>query len=411
MPALVGFAMGMAGELHVYMPGFGTLPMLDLVSYFISIPILCANWGRMGKFMRRSLVWAFVWTVAAVLANLLHFYDFRYWMKCVSVASSSWAIMAAAYILLRKYPQGYLWYLVGAGLGGWIALHYFRNGALEAFVVQKTGLEFGDSGGQGMDILMEKQKYPSIARGMLYGFVLPFFIWWRKAPVFLALCATVFAGFYLLFNGGSRSGFGIFCAAAGMGFCVSYGTRAFRRLSKSPVMMLIVSAIALSVLFGGYKYFASSGMMGEGEAQKLENEFGKDGAGAINGRAGFKYAFQQMVESGGVGLGGDKRFHSVAANAMACEGLIGVLFWCYFSLQCFWFICHRLPYSGRYAFCIFLMVLIACWDVFGSPFAIRHKFFVLMAFIALCRDNLYYGVGTVFDESMVGRRRFIGVNW
>lgn len=405
---LLAIAGGMAGELHVYMQGYGTLPMLDLVSYFVAIPILCANWGRMGKFMRRFLVWAFAWTAATMLANIVHFYEMRYWMKCVSVVSSSWTIMAVAYIFLRNYPKGFLWYLVGAGLGGWLALHYFRNGALEAFIVQRTGLDFGDSRGLGMDVLMEKQKYPYIVRGMLYGFVLPIFIWWRRPPVFLALCATVFAGFYLLFNGGSRSGFGIFCAAAGLGFCVSYGTRIFRRLTKSPVMVLIISVTALSVLFGGYKYLASSGMMGEGEAEKFENEFGEGGSGVINGRAGFKYAFQQMVRSGGVGLGADKRWHSVMANAMACEGLIGLLFWCYFLLQCFWFVCHRLPYSGRYASYIFLMVLTACWDVFGSPFAIRHKFFVLMALMALCRDNPYYGVGTIFDENMVGRRRFMG---
>ena len=75
------------------------------------------------------------------------------------------------------------------------------------------------------------------------------------------------------------------------------------------------------------------------------------------------------------------------------------LFWGYFYCQCLWFVCKRFPYSGSRSIFVMLMVLIACWDVFGSPFGTRHKFFVLMSFIALCRDDEFYGYGDLFNRA------------
>lgn len=394
---VIAILMGMGGELHLPVPGLGYVAMLDLASYGIAIPVICANWNRMGRHMRRSLLWAFGWMVAAMLSNLLHFVELRYWMKCVALASSSWAIMAAGYVLLRNYPAGYLWYLVGAGIGGWIALRYFRNGALEAFATN------GEMNGySGLDNLFEKQIYPSIARGIILGIVLPFFIRWKKFPIFVVIAATMFLGFWLLKNGGSRSSFGIFCAAAGAGFVVAYGTSVIRRVARQPAVMAIIAGVAAIVVFSSYKYMAQSGVIGENEREKYEQEF-VVGKGAMEGRAGLKRAFSNACESFGVGLGGHLRCHSVLGNSLACEGIVGFLFWVYFFLQVLWWTSKRMPYSGKYVTFIILMILGAIWDVLGSPFSTRHKFFMLMTFIALCRDNPYYGVGTLFDPRMIGR--------
>ena len=46
-------------------------------------------------------------------------------------------------------------------------------------------------------------------------------------------------------------------------------------------------------------------------------------------------------------------------------------------------------------------------DGFGT----RHKFFMLMTFIALCRDNPYYGVGTIFEHSMPISGRGLARRW
>ena len=77
------------------------------------------------------------------------------------------------------------------------------------------------------------------------------------------------------------------------------------------------------------------------------------------------------------------------------------LFWVYFYYVVFWWCVHRMPCSGKYSAFIVLMILVASWAVFGSPFGTRHKFFVLMAFISLCRDDPLYGVGSIFDPDMI----------
>lgn len=397
----MAFAMGMGGNLHLYIPSFGFVAMLDFIAYVIALPILFMQWKHMGRFMRRSLCWAFAWTGAAMLANMFNFVDAKYWFKCVVLASSSWTIMSVAYLVLRNYPRGYLWYLVGAGIGGWIALYYFRNGSLEAFATK------GQGSNTSLENLMDKQVFPHVAKGVFWGCVLPLVIWWKKFPSLLVICAAISGGFWLLLNGGSRSSFGIFCAAAGAGFLVAYGTRVFRRVAKSPLCVVLLAGLGVAVLFGGYKMMATSGVMEEGEADKYEKEFGEGGTGAVNGRAGFKYAVQDAWESCLLGKGWHLRNHSVMANALACEGIVGLLFWIYFYLQVLWWVSKRIPYSGKNVTFIALMILAACWDVFGSPFGTRHKFFVLMSFIALCRDNPYYGVGTIFDEAVLGNRRWL----
>lgn len=404
--AVLAIAAGMGGEMHLAIPGLGTVAMLDLVSYGIAIPIILLKWSQMGKHMRRSLLWSFAWTGAAMMANLVNFHEPLYWLKCVSLASSSWAIIAASYLLLRNQPLHYLWYLVGTGIGGWIALYYFRNGALEGFA--QAGGAYGDVG-TSLENLMDKQIYPSIVRGVFLGCVLPFYIWWRRAPTLLPILISVFAGCWLLTHGGSRSSFGIFIGASAFGLGASYFSRGLRVVAKRPLVMALIAAVGVAVVFGGYKYMVSSGQLGDSERHKFENEFGEGGQGVLKGRASMDVAFVVACQTAGIGSGMHLQCHSVIANALCCEGFIGFLFWVYFYLQVLWFVCRRLSYADRQSVFILTMVLLACWDVFGSPFGTRHKFFVLMAFIALCRDDPRYGVGAIFAPEMLGRGRYVSM--
>ena len=394
---IIAFAIGMGGELHLYFPSLGTVAMLDIVAYICSPLVIMMQWRRMGKFMRRVIIMAFLWSVASMIANFFFFVDVKYWFKCVVLASSSWAIISVSYYILKECPRGYLWYLVGAGLGGWISLYYFRNGAIEFFA---THGDFG-GGGYGTEFLMDKQKYPAIARGILLGIILPFVIWFKKSPTFIICVSIFYTGTWLLFNGGSRSNFGIWCTAAAIGMLVAYGKNIYIKIAKHPVLMAFFGLVAFCLVFGGYKYLASSGKIGEEEENKYEAEFGAGGEGAIKGRARFDYAIDCALESYGIGMGAHLRCHSVMANSLACEGVCGLIFWAYFYWLVFWWMLHRLPYSGKYSSFIAIMMLTACWAVFGSPFGTRHKFFVLMALIALCRDNPFYGVGSFLDTDAV----------
>ena len=246
---------------------------------------------------------------------------------------------------------------------------------------------------------MKKQIYPSIAKGVCLGIVLPIFIWWRRAPFFFIVMASILCGFWLLMNGGSRSNFGIFIASSVIGFGIVYMRKIILKFLQNPLVAIFILAVGACVVFSSYKYMANTGALGEGELSKYESEFGADGHGIVEGRAGFGYALSCAMDSCGLGAGAYLRCHSVIANSLACEGVIGFLFWIYFYLQCLWFICKRLPYSGSSSLFIMLMILCAGWDVLGSPFGTRHKFFVLMSFIALCRDNEFYGYGDLLNRA------------
>ena len=388
--------MGLGGELHLPIPGIGYVAMFDLTAYDISLPIIFMSWNKMGKWMRRSLGFSFAWAFAAMVANMMNYYELKYWLKCVALASSSWAIIAAAYFILKDRPILYLWYLAGAGLGGWICIYYFRNGALESFA--SGGVDYMGTVGASTEYLMDKQVYPNVAKGIVLGIILPLFIIARKMPIFIVVCISMAMGVWLLINGGSRSSFGIFCVSAMAGVATVYMKNLFFKMVRNRVALIIIILVSIGTIFASYKYMAIYGRLGESELIKYEREFGDASSGVIDGRAGLMVAIRDANETNWIGRGGHLRCHSVIANSLACEGAVGFVFWIFFYLQVLWFVSHRLPRLGKMSLFIMIMVLTSCWDVFGSPFGTRHKFFVLMAFIALCRDDAFYGVPDVFSE-------------
>ena len=156
--------------------------------------------------------------------------------------------------------------------------------------------------------------------------------------------------------------------------------------------------VVVGTVFGAYKYMAKSGRLGSGELNKYEQQFEEEDMthSGVFARAGFEGAVRQFCTRPW-GNGPYYGKHSVFTSAMAREGILGIAFWVFFFVQVFWFLGHRLVPSGRYSAFLALMIGNASWACIGSPFGFRHTYFLLMAFIALCRDNRLYGAGTVFE--------------
>lgn len=390
--AVVAFMAGMTGQLYQYLPGLGTMAMLDIVSYPLSIILVMINWRRMGKYMRRAVWWGVAWTIAAMVANSFCFIEFRFWAKCVAIAASSWVLMVVAFVVLRIDSRMYLWYLVGTGIGGWISLYHFSNGTYVAFMMQSGA----DSIVEG---LQEKQIYPYVARGILYGIVFPFFIWIRKLPVLFSVIMCFVAGFYLLMHGGARSEFGMFVLAGLAGFLLNYQKRSMKMLLKHPTLVLMAAGLAGMALFLTYKTMAQRGALGASETKKYEQQFdsGEESQGGIASRAGIASSWY-WISKYPLGAGGMFRNHSVIFNALSCEGPIGFFFWVYFYSQMLWLVCKRGVLLGRFAPYVLLTIFSECWHVLGSPFGGRHFYFFLLTLSALCRDNPGYGRGTLFER-------------
>ena len=109
MPIAMAFAMGLGGQLYLYIPSLGVIPMLDLLAYALSVILLILQLPRMGRYAKRSVFWGLVWSGAAIFAGMMNFVDSRYFLKCVVIVSSSWAIMLVAWRVLKTDARLYLY--------------------------------------------------------------------------------------------------------------------------------------------------------------------------------------------------------------------------------------------------------------------------------------------------------------
>ena len=389
---LAGFIMGLGGQLHLHLPAFGVIPMLDIVAYAFAIPMLVLVFPRMGASAKVSVGWGLAWAFSAWLANTVNDFDARMIFKMFVVCSSSWCIFLVAWYLLKKDARIYLYYLIGVGVGGAIGIHYFQNGAYLAYVL--------NTGRKATEALIDKQIYPAYAKAVFFGGVLSLVLCFKKFPKILVLGLAIASGFFLLFNGGSRSSFGFYLVTAIAGYSISIAPRFCQKFLKNTFLLAASAIIGATVLFASYSYLAKSGKLGESEANKYDQEedySAENSEGRMASRSGINETWK-VVKKKPWGEGGNLRRHSVISNSWNCEGYVGLFIWVYFYWQVLWFLRQRIAYTGRYASFMVLQIISACWSVAGSPFGTRHHFFVLMALIALCKDNPHYGEGQLFFE-------------
>jgi len=387
----LGLSMGLFGQLYLPISGLGTIAILDIFSYVFGGIVLLLSWGRMGRNVRKTIMYAVLWTIAAVFANLFNFVDARYYFKSVVIIATSITLMSIAFWVLRRDARLYLLYLLGWALGCWIGLYYLKPGTWLA-------AEF-KQGEAAINVLMDKEIYPIVAYALYFSifFIPTFFV--KSTPKVFPIVGCFVAGFYLLFNGGSRSNFGICTAAGLLGIGACYFKKVLIRLLRSKAVFYIILIVSVALVFGVYKYLAESGALGEGEQQKYAAEFAdaRMGEGGILGRGGYYATIENFLHSPW-GVGGTNQRHSVVSNSWNCEGLFGLVFWLFFFRQCFWFLRNRIAYTGRFSCFMAIMFANSCWAAIGSPFGARNIYFTLLIFVALCQDDQYYGYETVFNQ-------------
>ena len=389
---LVAFLAGLFGELYLPIPGIGILAIADMVAYMVAVPLLAQHWDRMGRYSKKAVLWGVAWTVAALFANALNFKTMQYYWACVFVIMAGWTLTLLLWIVFKNDARLFLWFLMGMGLGATVGMHYLPNGAYLGFM--------HDAGEFGVGGLIEKQIYPNYARTIVLFCGL--FVCVKAGGLFSLFSSllTIFAGIWMLFHGGSRSSFGIYLAAGLFGATVLLFPRLIRWLFHNVAVIIMVCLAGAFVLFYVYADLAKSGRLGEGEYNKFEKEeeFSEEyGSSRLSSRGSF-VATWQVFKKKPWGEGGKLRRHSVISNSWNCEGLVGLLFWIYYFWMILWFMKNRISFSGKYATFFILLILINSWDIIGSPYGTRHKFFALLAFISLCRDNPMYGVPEIFGH-------------
>ena len=386
LPWMAAFLMGMTGELYLTFPALGILPMFDVFSYCVSLFILMMHWNKMGKTMRRYVIWGFAWTAAAAFACFCNGIAMHDALKRTAIVSSSWALLIVAWYVLRRNPKLYLFYLIGASIGSYIGIYYFKQGVWQAMEYQHEGQDIAE-------LLIDKQRFPIYANLICYGGVLTLMLILKRLPVVLISAGCMF----LLMNGGARSNFGFYVVAATSAIVVNYNREGVRRLFANKFMLIMTVLVGIFVIFTSYKIMAKSGFLGQGQKDKYEIEFERAASGkrGLAGRGNYGECFSELIEKPW-GHGPFYGKHSVLTTSASCDGVIGLLFWLNFIWQVIWFISARFVYTARYAPFLMLIMSSACWAAVGSPFGARHTYFVMMALIALSRDNPLYGASGFF---------------
>lgn len=400
----IAFLAGLGGQLYLTVPGAGTMPMLDIASYALAGPMLIFVLARMGRFSKCTLMWGFAWTGASVISNFLGGYNTWYQCKSIMVVASSWTLMVTTWYIFKKDARLFLFYLMGCGLGCAVGVHYFQNGAYLGFMAQHNTRS-------ALVGLVEKQIYPNYAKCVYMVIGIPIVYYWKKIPGFLLCISTWSLGVWLLMDGGSRSSFGVYLAAGACAFAVISSPTVTHFAFKRLMVFLPLAACGATLSFGLYAHMAKTGSLGEGEAQKyqVEEDYSSEtGESRLTARGGFAETWEVFKEKPW-GEGGSLHRHSVISNSWNNDGVVGLLFWVYFYWLVIWFFKNKMAYSGRWSGFLTLQIIGACWAVAGSPFGARHVFFSLMMFISLCRDDRYYGYGSLFDgdqRGMLERKNF-----
>lgn len=275
------------------------------------------------------------------------------------------------------------------------------------------------------EYLVDKQVYPMyfnfILKSILFPLVVLVGLPWL--PVIIIL---IVAAFYLLLNGGSRSGFGLNLLSSF--FIVGYAY--FRRLTRFVldhfVLALSISVVVTLFVFSIYKNLALSGALGEKEFEKYEREMvlSDTGTGMLGSRDDIIRAWPFLKDHPVVGAGSsaidrwgymedDFRLpgHSALVGAWVQNGIFGLIFWCYALFVIANFIQHRVMRLREYAPFIVITAVYMIWNILFSPFGLyRGEVACLLALCAVAKDSkwLYVAEMQLMGKKYAPQKRYYG---
>lgn len=291
------FLSGLSSSLFVATP-FGRVAMFDLACYFVAPVLYVLNYKKFTPAEQRLLFLAVLWLVGAVWSNWWRHEPFDVALKGNAIVFNVWCMLVVCICLLKKDHRTWMWFTVGNGISCVISLYYFQNGALLYFAGRAGYL---GSGGM-QEYLVDKQVYPIYFNFILKSILFPL-VALIGFPWFPVVIVLIVSAFFLLYNGGSRSSFGLNLLSSF--FIVGYAY--FRRLTRFVldhfVLALSISVVVTLFVFSIYKNLALSGALGEREFEKYEREMVLSEAGMLGNRDDIMRAWPFLKNHPIVGAG------------------------------------------------------------------------------------------------------------
>jgi hypothetical protein len=403
------FLSGLSSSLFVATP-FGRVAMFDLACYFVAPVLYVLNYKKFTPAEQRLLFLAVLWLVGAVWSNWWRHEPFDVALKGNAIVFNVWCMLVVCICLLKKDHRTWMWFTVGNGISCVVSLYYFQNGAL-LFFAERSGY-WGEGGMQGY--LVDKQVFPIYSNFILKSILFPLVVL-AGCPWLLVAIILVVSAFFLLFNGGSRSNFGINLLSSL--FIVGYAY--FRKLTRAILdnfgLALSISVVAALLVFSVYKNLALSGALGEQEREKYESEMVLSGSGMLGSRDDIIRVWPFLRNHPIVGAGSsaidrwgymEDTFtlpgHSALVGAWVQNGIFGLIFWGYALFLIANFIQHRVIRLRKYASFIVIAAAYMVWNILFSPFGgYRGE---VSCFLALCVVSKDANWLNIAEMKLIGKK-------
>ena len=375
--------MGLGSSLFVSTP-FGRVAMFDAATYFLGPVILVISYKQYSRAEKRILILSGLWFIGACYSNWWRGEEIDIALKGNAIVFNVTCMLVVCIALLKKSHHAFLWFSVGAGIGAVLSFYVFQNGAYLYFA-ETAG--YGGVGGI-QEFLIDKQIFPVYASTFLVAVLFPLrtfgFMPWVWV---IAVCVT--SAFYILINGGSRSGFGIFMLTSAFIITYAYARKWLRSILRNLPLFVVLAGLMSFAVIQTYISLARSGQMGEAALDKVaDNE-------AVAGRDDIIRAWPFLKNHPFVGSGssaidrwgyieGDARIpgHSVLVGSWAQNGIMGLVFWCYVLYLIFDFIRKRMiQFEDWFPFLAYQLISMT-WAILFSPFG-GYRGLICMV-LALC---------------------------
>ena len=205
---------------------------------------------------------AILWLIGAIYADVSTHNNFRFMMRGIAVPMVVFANAVCIYVLLRRNLDNLKWFLLGSAISGVVSIFVFQQG-MAGDIAAEYGLEAGVERMVGYKLFWVNQFTTWL--------VLPIAGWYLKISKVYSIVALLFLSFYDLATGG-RSAFLATFISLMLIVVMGKSQESVRILKKHMLTMIVVLLVCA---YGGktvYKWAATSGLMGEYEENKFEQQ-------------------------------------------------------------------------------------------------------------------------------------------
>ena len=415
------FLIGLFSQTHIHV--VGSIGISELIVFLIAPFVYATHYAI---FKREKVSMALNLLLLAMVGCLVSsWYNGTYFASAFRGFASPYGFFAGVvvfYVLLRRNPMSFKWYLLGVAISLVICTFYFQQ-AVEVYKAEGAG-----AGGELSEKIMEGPIYWI---GRLMGFVMwPIRGMYLKCPQTFSVLATLAFGVWSVVSSVSGRSAALITLMSSALILIGGKTRqSIARVQRSFFLLLIGGVMLVFVLKAIYTSAACSGALGETARTKLEAQTkGKKdmlslvmggrlpvfiggyaclqkpilGYGpwaideeGITGEFLRKYGnaedYEQLVASEdyfrrmGITIQQLLPAHSAIIGWWLWYGILGLPIWIYFLYLIYDTVRRRLATVPAF-FGLFATMLPDClWNMFFSPFAGRLNWAFILAMILLNR--------------------------